>query len=64
MNARLETKIVDVSRSAHTGKETINRLLDRKSFEGLVEENGKYLLIDLLAAVQDQDRSPRETETQ
>lgn len=46
MNARLETKIVDVSRSAHTGKETINRLLDRKSFEGPVEENGKYLLVD------------------
>ena len=46
LNARLETKIVDASQSTHTGKETINRLLDRKSFEGTVEKNGKYLLVD------------------
>ncbi len=46
LGARLETKIVDISQSTHTGKETINRLLDRKNFEGPVEENGKYLLVD------------------
>ena len=46
LSAHLETKIVDISQSTHTGKETINRLLDRKSFEGPVEENGKYLLVD------------------
>ena len=46
LNARLETNIVDTSQSTHTGKETINRLLDRKSFEGPVAENGKYLLVD------------------
>ena len=46
LNARLETNIVDTSQSTHTGKETINRLLDRKSFEGPVTANGKYLLVD------------------
>ena len=46
LNARLETNIVDTSQSTHTGKETINRLLDRKSFEGPVAANSKYLLVD------------------
>ena len=46
LNMRFDDRIVDVSHATHTGKETINRLLDRKSFEGPVEKNGKYLLVD------------------
>lgn len=45
-NFRLESKIVDVSSSTHTGEGMVSRLLARKKFQGPVVAGGKYLMVD------------------
>lgn len=43
---QVNTSIVDVSTSTHTGEGLISRLLARKEFQGPVVAGGKYLMVD------------------
>ncbi|MGO3699097.1 MULTISPECIES: phosphoribosyltransferase [Halomonas] len=41
-----ETDIVQLQRVFHTGADPMERLISRPSFEGTVEQGGKYVLVD------------------